>query len=125
MDAATLVIIGVIALVVIVAIALIADRRHKQTLETRRVQAGEHRDLAALARAEADHEAALADEHAARAEKERLAAEQRRLTVEQRQAEAADLDDRAQEMDPDAGTDEDAAMAERPVVEEPTDSRGR
>jgi hypothetical protein len=60
-----LIILGGIALVFVIAVALIQGRR--RTLDRRREQAGEHRELARQSELEAQQRQAEADERAGRA----------------------------------------------------------
>jgi FtsZ-interacting cell division protein ZipA len=102
-----LIVIGVAVLVLIAYGVWYSSRRRT---ERRRTEAAEHRDLAAVARVEADRRAAEAEERAARARREQLAAEQHRLEAQRAAQEVSDLERRADALDPDV--DHDAELAE-------------
>lgn len=95
------IIIAVVAIVLIAVIAFAMKRRKQTTLEGRRREATETRDLAKLSQLEADRHAAEADERAARAKREQLSAQQEQLAAATHRSDAQDLQNRADEIDPD------------------------
>ena len=101
------VVIGVVVVAVIVIVGTVwaARQGREHRLDERRVEAGEHRDLARDRQLEADRLRAEADESAARATREAAVAEQQASAAERARTEAADIAQRARELDPDEHPD--------------------
>ena len=105
------------AVVLVGLLVLLARRGRERRLESRRVEATEHRSEARVRARTADREQADADEAAARAKKARAAAEEQAAVARRAEADAEakadhahhertqaeELHGRAGELDPDAG----------------------
>jgi hypothetical protein len=75
--------------------------------EHRRAEAARHREQAQAAKLAAERSAAAADEQAARARREQLEAQEHARTADEKFAEVRDLENRADEIDPDVAADAD------------------
>src|SRR5688572_28699340 len=110
------------ALILIALAVLLARRGRERRLETRRVEAGEHRDQARVRARTAEREQAEADEATARAKKARAHAEEQAAQARRAEAEAEakadhathertqaqELHGRADEIDPDAEVEQES-----------------
>jgi hypothetical protein len=73
--------------------------------ETRRVEAGEHRDQARVETARADHREAEVEERAARARREKAKAEEQAVLAAQERQQAEERHAEADRLDPDVDAD--------------------
>jgi hypothetical protein len=83
---------------------LSSQRARVKRDEARRIEAGEHREKARTRELAADRQAAEAEERLAKAKREVAVAEHQAEEASRTRAEAADLDQRARELDPDEDT---------------------
>lgn len=98
--------IVVIIVVAVIVLALLAFLGKRKRVDQRRTEAGEHREQAQKRSRQAELAEAEAQERAARAKRESLAAEAQADKAQSERAAAADLHERAREIDPDQ-SDED------------------
>ncbi|HUP75841.1 MAG TPA: hypothetical protein VM282_22605 [Acidimicrobiales bacterium] len=97
---------------IVIIVAVFAVRRSRaQRLESRRVEAGEHRELARDRQLDADRQQAEADVSAARAKRDAAIAEQKSSEADRTRSEAADIAQQARELDP----DDDDGQADSPA----------
>jgi flagellar biosynthesis/type III secretory pathway M-ring protein FliF/YscJ len=108
-----LIVVAIIAVLVVAVVAWMLVRRSSARTEARREEATQHRDLAEVARLEADAKAAAAEEQAARARKEQFLAEHQHIEAQAAHETVVDLERQADEIDPDV----DLAAEERDDVD--------
>jgi flagellar biosynthesis/type III secretory pathway M-ring protein FliF/YscJ len=110
---------------VVALVAWMLVRRSSARTEARREEASQHRDLAEVARLEADAKAAAAEEQAARARKEQLLAQHQHIEAQTAHETVVDLERQADEIDPDVdlaaeerddSADVDAGSQSRPTT---------
>lgn len=112
----------IVIAVVVLGLLLVSSRAAKaKGDETKRVEAGEHRDQARVEGARADSRAAEAEERAARAKREKAKADEQAAIADRERRGAAERHEEADRIDPDV--DEDAE--DRRPTEEREGGRAR
>ena len=106
MSTAVIVLIALGVLAIVSALYLASRRQTAQRKEDQRLMASEHREEAERSRLSAEKESAVADEQAAAARKQAAEAEERARAAQLAQLEADAHLEHADELDPDADTDE-------------------
>ena len=113
MDAGVIIAIVIGALVLIALLAWAGRRGRERKLETRRVEAKEHRLEGEVMTARADRQEAEAEERAARARREQAIAAEQAASAERDRDVANERHERAADLDPDVDADADGRERDR------------
>lgn len=102
MDAGVIIAIVVAAIVLIGLAVVFGRRKREERLDTRRVEARDHREDARVRSARADRAEAEAEERSARAKREQALAKEQAVTARNEQRAAKERHEYAEQVDPDS-----------------------
>lgn len=112
-----LIIVIVLAVIALVAFLVVGRKARERKHETRRVEAGQHRDEAQVSSARAASREAEAEERAARAKGEQAKADEQATLARTEHQEAEDRHQHADKLDPDVDEDDEQARRQEGTQE--------